>query len=72
MVSSAIHACPLCHATPAIAGRFRFQVRCDCGACGPKRPTPHEAIRRWASVVHYMKELRRSLLPGEVPETQAA
>jgi len=61
MVSKTIDTCPFCNATPAVIGRWRFQVTCGCGACGPKVSTRHEAIDRWSSVVHYIVELRRDL-----------
>jgi transcription elongation factor Elf1 len=61
MVSNKIDTCPFCNATPNVIGRWRFQVSCDCGACGPKVSTQHEAINRWSSVVHYIGELRRDI-----------
>src|SRR5215210_5140644 len=59
MVSNTIDACPFCEAMPTLTGRWRFQVHCNCGACGPKMHTPQEAISRWSSVVHFIGKWRR-------------
>jgi len=60
MTSIAMEICPMCAMCPRIAGRWLLQVRCNCGACGPKMKTEHEAIGRWNSVVSYMRELSRA------------
>jgi hypothetical protein len=61
MIQHAIDTCPMCNATPDVTGRWRFQVRCACGACGPKMHTKQDAIVRWSSVVHYVAKLRGEL-----------
>ncbi len=56
----AMEICPLCATCPRLAGRWRLQVRCSCGACGPRMKTEREAIGRWNSVVGFVRELARS------------
>jgi hypothetical protein len=55
--------CPLCDEAPAVDSRRRFQVRCACGACGPKMRTEGEAIGRWNSVVSFVQKFRASMTP---------
>lgn len=59
MTSIAMEICPLCAMCPTLAGRWRLQVRCSCGACGPRMKTEEEAIGRWNSVVNFIRELTR-------------
>lgn len=69
MSSLAMEICPLCAMCPLISGRWRLQVRCNCGACGPKMKTRHDAISRWNSVVGFVRELSRaSVLGTETPQ----
>jgi hypothetical protein len=74
MVSKTIDACPFCNATPSVIGHWRFQVSCGCGACGPKVRSQYEAINRWSSVVHYIRELRRDVFatPEMIPALGSA
>jgi len=58
MTLTAMNACPMCETAPKLSGLFRFQVRCRCGACGPKRPTQQEAVSRWNSVVYFVQKFR--------------
>jgi hypothetical protein len=60
MKTSAMNSCPLCDTTPKLAGVFHYQVRCVCGACGPKQPTRQEAVSRWNSVVYFVLKFRAS------------
>jgi hypothetical protein len=60
MTTSAINLCPMCDTTPKLAGVFRYQVRCACGACGPRQPTQQEAVSRWNSVVYFVQQFRGS------------
>ncbi len=60
MSSIAMEICPMCAMCPRLGGRWRLQVRCNCGACGPRMKTVEEAIRRWNSVVSFVRELRRT------------
>jgi hypothetical protein len=60
MSSIAMEVCPMCATCPTLSGRWRLQVRCSCGACGPKMKTVVEAIRRWNSVVSFVRELART------------
>jgi hypothetical protein len=60
MSSIAMEICPLCAMCPTLTGRWRIQVRCGCGACGPKMKTRDEAIGRWNSVVSFMREFMRT------------
>ena len=59
MTSIAMEICPMCAMCPTLAGRWRLQVRCSCGACGPRMKTEEEAIGRWNSVVNFVRELTR-------------
>jgi hypothetical protein len=59
MSSIAMEVCPMCAMCPTLAGRWRLQVRCSCGACGPRMKTEDEAIGRWNSVVNFIRELTR-------------
>jgi hypothetical protein len=59
MSSVAMEICPMCAMCPTITGRWRLQVRCSCGACGPKMKTEDEAIGRWNSVVNFIREFTR-------------
>jgi len=72
MVSNTIDACPFCEAMPTLTGRWRFQVHCNCGACGPKMHTPQEAISRWSSVVHFIGKWRRDLFAIPLTEQTPA
>lgn len=58
MKTSAMTVCPLCDTTPKMSGLFNFQVRCSCGACGPKQPTEQEAVSRWNSVAFFMRKFQ--------------
>ena len=58
MKTSAMTVCPLCDTTPKVSGLFSFQVRCSCGACGPKQPTEQEAVSRWNSVAFFMRKFQ--------------
>src|SRR5262245_27505948 len=72
MMQIAIDTCPMCAATPNVTGRWRFQVRCACGACGPKMHTQRDAIARWSSVVRHVVKLRRELFPIPLMGHEAA
>jgi hypothetical protein len=50
--------CPMCAMCPRLAGRWRPQVRCRCGACGPRTKSRDEAIGRWNSVVGFVRQWR--------------
>jgi len=66
MSATPMEICPLCAMCPRLAGRWRMQVRCSCGACGPRRKSPAEAIGRWNSVVSFARQLRaRGVAPAE-------
>jgi hypothetical protein len=56
--------CPICATAPKLSGLFRYQVRCGCGACGPKQPTQQEAVTRWNSVVYFVRKFRASNVLG--------
>ncbi len=58
MTATPMEICPLCAMCPRLAGRWRPQVRCSCGAQGPRRKSPEEAIGRWNSVVSFVRQLR--------------
>lgn len=60
MNAAVMNACPLCQALPELAGMWSFQVRCSCGACGPKRRTRQDAVTRWNSVAFYIQKFRDS------------
>ncbi len=60
MSSVAMEICPMCAMCPTLTGRWRLQVRCGCGACGPKMKTEDEAIGRWNSVVNFIREFTRA------------
>ncbi len=60
MSSITMEICPMCAMCPTLAGRWRLQVRCGCGACGPRMKTQDEAIGRWNSVVSFIREFRRT------------
>jgi hypothetical protein len=60
MSSIAMEICPMCAMCPTLAGRWRLQVRCSCGACGPKMKTQDEAIGRWNSVANFIREFMRT------------
>ncbi len=68
MIAIAMEVCPLCATCPTVAGRWRVQVRCRCGACGPRMKTEEAAIGRWNSVVGFLREWMRS---GAVRSGQA-
>jgi hypothetical protein len=57
MSSVAMEVCPMCSTCPRLAGRWRPQVRCRCGARGPRSDTGPEAIRGWNSAVPILREL---------------
>ncbi|GEM_PF-3862790 len=57
MTATPIEICPLCAMCPRLAGRWRLQVRCGCGARGPRMKSLDEAIARWNSVVGFVREL---------------
>lgn len=59
-IAVAMEVCPMCATCPRLAGRWRLQVRCSCGACGPKMKTENEAIGRWNCVVRCVRELSRA------------
>jgi hypothetical protein len=59
MSSIAMEICPMCAMCPTLTGRWRLQVRCSCGACGPRMKTEEEAIGRWNSVVSFIRDLTR-------------
>jgi hypothetical protein len=50
--------CPMCAMCPQLSGRWRMQVRCGCGACGPRMQSREEAIGRWNSVVGFVRQLK--------------
>jgi hypothetical protein len=56
--SAAMKACPMCDEAPKISGLWQFQVRCSCGACGPKMHTQLDAVNRWNSVVYFVRKFR--------------
>jgi hypothetical protein len=58
MSAIAMEICPLCATCPSLVGRWRLQVRCSCGACGPRMKTVQEAIVRWNSVVGFLRKLK--------------
>ena len=58
MTATPMETCPLCAMCPRLAGRWRLQVRCSCGARGPRRSSPDEAIGRWNSVVSFVRQLK--------------
>jgi hypothetical protein len=60
MSSPAMEICPMCAMCPRLLGRWRLQVRCSCGASGPKMKTRQDAIGRWNSVVGFVRERRLS------------
>jgi len=62
--TNAMNVCPICSATPKLSGWLSYQVRCDCGACGPKQRSQQEAVSRWNSVVHFVQKFRASGMRG--------
>ena len=65
MSATPMEICPLCAMCPRLAGRWRMQVRCSCGARGPRRGSPEEAIGRWNSVVGFVRQFKaRGLTAG--------
>ena len=58
MSATPMELCPLCATCPRLAGRWRMQVRCGCGARGPRRKTPEEAIGRWNSIVGFARQFK--------------
>ena len=64
MSSIAMEICPMCAMCPQLLGRWRLQVRCSCGACGPKMKTRQGAIGRWNSVVGFVRELSQAGAAG--------
>jgi len=60
MAAIAMEICPLCATCPRVSGRWRLQVRCSCGACGPKMKSEDQAILRWNTVVRFMRELAQA------------
>lgn len=58
MPASVMEICPMCAMCPRLAGRWRPQVRCSCGACGPRTSSREEAIGRWNSVVDFVQQLK--------------
>lgn len=65
--------CPMCAMCPRLAGRWRLQVRCGCGACGPRMRSRDEAIGRWNSVVSFVRRLQaRGVAAAGALELRAA
>jgi hypothetical protein len=72
MSSIAMEVCPMCAMCPTLEGRWRLQVRCSCGACGPRMKTEDEAIGRWNSVVSFIRDLaRKGVVVADVIEAQS-
>jgi len=72
MSSIAMEICPMCAMCPTLAGRWRLQVRCSCGACGPRMKTEDEAIGRWNSVVNFIRDLtRKGVVVADVIEAES-
>ncbi len=72
MIAIAMEVCPLCATCPTVAGRWRVQVRCRCGACGPRMKSEEAAIGRWNSVVGFVREWLRSGAPRSAALPEAA
>jgi hypothetical protein len=65
--------CPLCAMCPRLAGRWRLQVRCGCGARGPRRKSPAEAIGRWNSIVSFVRDLQaKGIAAAHAPARRVA
>ena len=64
MKTTAMNVCPICDTAPKLSGLFSYQVRCGCGACGPKQPTEQEAVSRWNSVVYFIQKFRSNNVLG--------
>jgi hypothetical protein len=58
MSATPMEICPLCAMCPRLAGRWRIQVRCSCGARGPSKKSPEEAIGHWNSVVSFVRRFK--------------
>jgi hypothetical protein len=72
MSAKPMEICPMCAMCPRLSGRWRLQVRCRCGACGPRMKTPAEAIGRWNSVVGFVRQLSlKGIAPAEALRRRA-
>lgn len=58
MSATPMEICPLCAMCPRLAGRWRVQVRCGCGARGPRKKSTEEAIGHWNSVVAFVRRFK--------------
>ena len=64
MKTTPMNVCPICDTAPKLSGLFSYQVRCGCGACGPKQSTQQEAVSRWNSVVYFIQKFRSNNVLG--------